>query len=61
MTTSPPPRLILSDPPYLTGTRPDGSYYSLMVGDGLAYFTGTSPCVPGDIDELYPESPSPSP
>ena len=52
-----PHRYVLSDPPYLTGTHPDGSYYSLNIGDGVAYFDATSACVPGDIFEL--NSPAP--
>lgn len=47
-----PPRWILSDPPYLTGTEPDGSYYLLDVNDRAVYFQATSACVPGDIFEL---------
>ncbi|MDQ1129716.1 hypothetical protein [Microbacterium sp. SORGH_AS_0888] len=54
-----PPRWILSDPPYLTGTHSDGSYYTLDIGDGLAYFDATSACVPGDILQL--NSPTPTP
>jgi len=56
-----PPRWILSDPPYLTGTHSDGSYYALDIGDGVAYFEAYSGCVPGDIFQLVPSTPSPTP
>jgi len=56
-----PPRWILSDPPYLTGTHSDGSYYTLNIGDGLAYFDATSGCVPGDILQLNAPTPTPTP
>jgi hypothetical protein len=56
-----PPRWILSDPPYLTGTHSDGSYYTLDIGDGVAYFEAKSGCVPGDIFQLVPSTPSPTP
>jgi len=54
-----PPRWILSDPPYLTGTEPDGSYYLLDVSDRAVYFQATSACVPGDIFELTSPTPTP--
>ncbi|MEX8059910.1 hypothetical protein [Microbacterium sp. 16-032] len=54
-----PPRWILSDPPYLTGTHPDGSFFTLNIGEGLAYFDATSACVPGDILQLNARTPSP--
>ncbi len=47
-----PPRWILSDPPYLTGTRADGSYYTLDVSESAVYFRADSACVPGDILRL---------
>ncbi|MDQ1129713.1 hypothetical protein [Microbacterium sp. SORGH_AS_0888] len=53
-----PPRWILSDPPYLTGTHSDGSYSTLDVNESAIYFRATSGCVPGDILQL--NSPSPS-
>ncbi|WP_235557014.1 hypothetical protein [Microbacterium sp. Leaf203] len=54
-----PPRWILSDPPYLTGTHPHGSFFTLNVGEGLVYFDATSACVPGDILQLNARTPSP--
>lgn len=54
-----PPRWILSDPPYLTGTHADGSVITLDIGEGLAYFDATSACVPGDILQLNSRTPSP--
>lgn len=56
-----PPRWILSDPPYLTGTHSDGSYYALDVSESAIYFRATSGCVPGDIFQLVPSTPTPSP
>lgn len=53
-----PHRYILSDPPYLTGTHPDGSYYTLDIGDGVAYFRATSACVPGNIGQLNAPTPT---
>ncbi|MDQ1178126.1 hypothetical protein QE416_002862 [Microbacterium sp. SORGH_AS 421] len=54
-----PPRWILSDPPYLTGTHPDGSYYLLDVSESAVYFRAYSACVPGDIFELTSPTPTP--
>lgn len=54
-----PPRWVLSDPPYLTGTHSDGSYYLLDVNDRAVYFQATSACVPGDIFELTSPTPTP--
>jgi len=56
-----PPRWILSDPPYLTGTHSDGSYYTLDVSESAIYFRAKSGCVPGDIFQLVPSTPSPTP
>lgn len=47
-----PARYILSDPPFRTGVNKDGSFYDLELGAGIANFSYTSPCVPGDIFEL---------
>ncbi|MDQ1129714.1 hypothetical protein [Microbacterium sp. SORGH_AS_0888] len=54
-----PPRWILSDPPYLTGTHSDGSYYLLDVNESAIYFEATSACVPGDIFQLTTPTPTP--
>ncbi|WP_307217521.1 hypothetical protein [Microbacterium sp. SORGH_AS_0888] len=54
-----PPRWILSDPPYLTGTHSDGSYYLLDVNESAIYFRAYSACVPGDIFQLTTPTPTP--
>lgn len=53
-----PTRYIVSDPPFLAGTKKDGAITEVWVDEGLAYFSYVSPCVPGDIFELQPEAPS---
>jgi hypothetical protein len=47
-----PPRYILSDPPYLTGSSPSGLWFRFTVGEDYADFTATSRCVSGDQDAL---------
>ncbi len=54
-----PPRWILSDPPYLTGSYPDGSYYTLDISESAIYFRAYSACVPGDIFQLTSPEPTP--
>ncbi|MDQ1129715.1 hypothetical protein [Microbacterium sp. SORGH_AS_0888] len=56
-----PPRWILSDPPYLTGTHSDGSYYLLDVNESAIYFEAYSACVPGDIFQLTTPTPTQTP
>lgn len=47
-----PARLVLSDPPYLSGSSPDGSLYQFTVGEDYSDFRATSACVPGDSYKL---------
>jgi hypothetical protein len=47
-----PPRRILSDPAWMSGSSPDGLLLQLTIGTDYADFTGTSRCVPGDLDDL---------
>jgi hypothetical protein len=47
-----PPRFVLSDPAWLTGSAPNGSLYRFTVGMDYASFTATSQCVLGDQSEL---------
>jgi hypothetical protein len=48
-----PPRLILSNPPWLTGSGPDGLLLQFTVGRDYADFSGLSRCVPDTA--LVPE------
>ena len=43
-----PPRLILSDPAWLSGSYPDGRLFQFSVGKDYADFSATGRCVPGD-------------
>lgn len=43
-----PPRLILSDPAWMSGSYPDGRLFQFSVGNAYADFRATSRCIPGD-------------
>jgi hypothetical protein len=47
-----PPRQILSDPPWLAGSKPNGLLFQLTVGENYADFTARSRCVLGDQEQL---------
>ncbi|MFF1574747.1 hypothetical protein ACFVWR_18560 [Leifsonia sp. NPDC058292] len=47
-----PPRSIVSDPPWLGGSAPNGSLFQVMVGTDFANYLATSRCVLGDLDAL---------
>jgi hypothetical protein len=47
-----PPRHILSDPPWLAGTKPNGQLFQFTVGDNYADFLGHSQCVLGGEEYL---------
>ncbi|MFF1878599.1 hypothetical protein [Leifsonia sp. NPDC058230] len=47
-----PPRLILSDPPLLAGTKRNGLLVQFSVGQNYADFSARSRCVLGDAEKL---------
>jgi hypothetical protein len=47
-----PPRHILSDPPWLAGSKPDGLLFQFTVGEDYADFTADGRCVLGDQEQL---------
>jgi hypothetical protein len=47
-----PPLYILSDPSWLSGTKPNGLLVQFTVAENFAGFTATSRCVLGDEEEL---------
>ena len=47
-----PPLYALSDPPFLSGSGPDGFLIQLTLKGDVVKFTGTSRCVAGDIEKL---------
>jgi hypothetical protein len=46
------PRHILSDPPWLAGSKPNGQLVQFTVGENYADFSATSRCVLGDEEQL---------
>ncbi|MFF1877225.1 hypothetical protein [Leifsonia sp. NPDC058230] len=48
----PKPRWVLSDPPWLAGSGPEGLLVQFTVADGYADFSATSRCVAGDLGKL---------
>jgi hypothetical protein len=46
------PRYILSDPPWLAGSKPNGLLVQFSVAEDFAGFTATSRCVLGDQEQL---------
>jgi hypothetical protein len=47
-----PPLYALSDPPFLSGSGPDGFLIQLTLKGDVVRFTGTGRCVSGDIEKL---------
>jgi hypothetical protein len=51
-TTLTPPNYYLSDPPFLSGTGPDGFLIQLTLSTHYADFTAHGRCVAGDVNKL---------